>query len=655
MIADFNKIFIILTFFALPLFGQWEVYHRPFQSIFSDIDFVDNSGWISGYNILLKTEDSGHNWQELQTPYNLFLIDFVDNQSGWAYGFDSTWNNVILKSEDGGSNWNIKYQFSGGYAQAIYALNADSFIAVGNSTILKTFDGGDNWNTDTIHTELLELYSVELRKQRGIAAGGVYDYPNNNRALLLKTFNAGANWTATEITEFTSIHDLQFISDSTLFFSATDDSGGILFCRTTDMLNSWTIQTAFRNEYQQSFKYFALSPDTVFAVISGAIIKSTNGGVDWQTIEEIPAWGNNKLLITQNNGFLLGTVGVNGPISSAYGPVIFNSFDQGESWDLKTISYPFRDIFFINQTKGFATGGSNDLHFTSGELFVTHDGGISWDIALTTGNLSGSIQFIDANMGFFLTEGSGIYQSTDGGDNWLLAHEDVDIMDSYFLAEESGWFSKTVYDNGNYFASIFTITNEEEYWQSVHQQPVEYAWTGFKTIHMLDENYGWTAGDGGLIAKSVNGFWNAAQPFTDLPINKIFFADQDNGWASAGYYYDNQLLFSTSDGGASWQSLDFNYKIEDIFFQDTNKGWICGWDSLGQGIILYTEDGGDQWQPLIENLSVPVYKLHFSNGEAWAAGAFGLILHSYDGITWLKEPGLNAKIAAIASELSQSF
>jgi len=521
------------------------------------------------------------------------------------------------------------------------------YTAVGNTTILKTYDSGENWSTLSTITARVELQSVIFNGQLGIAAGGIYNHPNYG-AIVLKTINAGNNWDEMEVPELNNIYDLQFVNDSTIFFTASSGSFGMLFCQTTDTFNTWKAQTNFRNQAYETFEFYAVSADTIFGIIeileetpaiSSSIIKSTNSGLDWKSIKELPAWGYNEILINNDSGYLIGTVGVNGPITSSYGPVIFSSFDFGETWDLKTISYPFLDLFFINENKGFVTGGSDDIHFMSGELFITQDGGISWEIALITGGLSKPIQFLNEQTGFLLTYRKGIYKTEDGGSNWSQIYNQSNIRDMFFINETTGWICRSISDSTGYYTAIYSTIDGGVHWEAEYQQQQNNSYSGYKKIQMLDSDNGWAAGDAGLITKFKNGVWESIPHFTDLPINSLFFTDPNTGWASAGFNSINQILYSTADGGASWDSeVDLNYKIENIFFQDKNRGWIAGSDTLGKGMILLTENGGANWQVLIDDLIAPVYSLHFSQGQAWAAGGRGLILHSNDGINWMQYP-----------------
>jgi len=640
------KILLILSILITNLFSQWEIINQGLIGNPTDADFVnENVGWVAIDKTLLKTEDGGETWQEIKLDWRISGLDFVTPQIGWALGSGS-----IIKTENGGVNWIPKYQFQGDYPSDIFALNKDTVFVTGYSVILKTMDSGENWFIFNTEAENASLRSVVFFDDKnGIAAGGVYNSPRFNSIILI-TKDGGYSWQETIISEFNSIYELQIINDSVLFFSALSDTGaGLQLCKSLDTLNSWTVQKKFEYAYFESaFPFHVISTDTIFAIngeysdtsgISSYIIKSTNSGIDWESIHKMPSWGFNKILFYKDRGHLIGTVGVNGPISSAYGPVIYSSPNYGATWDIKNMSYPFNDLYFINENKGFATGGSDDIHFETGELFVTHDGGKIWEISLSPGASSGPVQFLDDQLGFLLTSRKGIYKTEDGGNNWSHIYKGSNIWDMYFINETTGWISRTVTNDGRDFATIYSTIDGGEHWEAVFQEVVNNSYLGYKKIHILDSNNGWAVGDEGLMAKLSNGLWDSKASLTDLPLNTIFFSDSLTGWISAGYDPLNQRLYSTTNGGAAWDSLiNFNYKIEDIFFQDENRGWIAGSDTDWKGVILLTENGGENWQILIDSLTAPITSLHFKEGQAWAAGERGLILHSYDGISWIEKP-----------------
>lgn len=159
-----------------------------------------------------------------------------------------------------------------------------------------------------------------------------------------------------------------------------------------------------------------------------------------------------------------------------------------------------------------------------------------------------------------------------------------------------------------------------------------------------DESTAWIISGGDLLKSTNQGrSWNKillldsqgqrlADPdsLPDIRLNKIFFLDRNNGWIAA--YLDRTPgimhaggtpypkgsgrygLFSTRDGGESWQWYPMDFKdplsvsgplpaqIENLFFSDQNHGWFyytnsyrLDWESSDSWIFGRTNDGGKSW------------------------------------------------------------
>ncbi|MCD4665989.1 MAG: hypothetical protein K8R68_12020, partial [Bacteroidales bacterium] len=84
----------------------WQVNNNlPTGTYVYDFYFVNqNTGFVAGYNNLLKTTDGGQNWFEVETnaTFHLNSIDFCNDSTGYIVG-DSY--ESILKTTDYGNTW----------------------------------------------------------------------------------------------------------------------------------------------------------------------------------------------------------------------------------------------------------------------------------------------------------------------------------------------------------------------------------------------------------------------------------------------------------------------------------------------------------------------------------------------------------------------
>jgi hypothetical protein len=163
------------------------------------------------------------------------------------------------------------------------------------------------------------------------------------------------------------------------------------------------------------------------------------------------------------------------------------------------------------------------------------------------------------------------------------------------------------------------------------------------SIHACDST-AWAVGNYGLIVKYTSqNQWQTQTSVTDLPLNKIFFSDEQHGWITGGdsYWWSGEelqsILLKTVDGGKSWKEKQFDKEIiNDMYFADSLHGWAIGEDTTqsylkhNSGIILETFDGGEYWIPAVENLSARLKAIHFKDG-------YGLILRTEDGLTWINQ------------------
>lgn len=122
----------------------------------------------------------------------------------------------------------------------------------------------------------------------------------------------------------------------------------------------------------------------------------------------------------------------------------------------------------------------------------------------------------------------------------------------------------------------------------------------FSSIFLLEDGTLWISSDknsglhiGGTILKSVDGgnTWEVSFDIDFYGFKKLFFLDEDHGWAASDY----KKVFYTSDGGINWiESEDSPLEnIKGLCFTDENTGWISG-GSIS-GIVCKSVDGGYSW------------------------------------------------------------
>ena len=110
----------------------------------------DNTGYISGSGIILKTTNAGQNWIQLSAPFinfeNLREITFTDDQNGYAVSDADR----FFKTTNAGLNWTVTLTGVNQSLFGIYFTDPNTAYACGNNgAIIKTTNAGMNWTVQS--------------------------------------------------------------------------------------------------------------------------------------------------------------------------------------------------------------------------------------------------------------------------------------------------------------------------------------------------------------------------------------------------------------------------------------------------------------------------------------------------------------------------
>ena len=142
---------------------------------------------------------------------------------------------------------------------------------------------------------------------------------------------------------------------------------------------------------------------------------------------------------------------------------------------------------------------------------------------------------------------------------------------------------------------------------------------------MLDINYGFIVGQGGVILKTTDGGtnWVALTTGISQDLKNAYFHDQNNGWVvstSGRTYY-------TIDGGQNWTyeyiSAASSYDFNRIKFVNNNLGFIIGESYFnGDSCVVYSNNGGLTWNMDSENFN-KLYCMEIIGGTVYVGEDFG--------------------------------
>lgn len=365
----------------------------------------------------------------------------------------------------------------------------------------------------------------------------------------------------------------------------------------------------------QTLDKVAIFPDgqgnTAIATNNSKLYKTTDGGVNWQTLPDPPSIGGYRYFSTPAADaiYIAGNSGV------------LKSLDKGDSWTVVSpagaTGINWTSISFVDTAKGWL-GGQN------GQVYRTTDGGANWT-QVADGQLDNrvTLDFLNATTGYAGVHRK-LFKTTDGGQNWTLmlptafgSHiSDLEIIDQNRFVASQG--NRTFYsaDGG---VSVTLV------------RPTPYSYENFGVSALADGQV-WVASTYTAIAHSTD----SGASYTDqIPGNKnalgvIRFTDQQNGWA-CGY---GKTVLRTTDGGAHWTDIsiddpDLDNDIYDAYAFSKDELWVCG-----RSFILRTTDGGNSWENLYDYDAL-FTSLAVTPNRIYATDWNGNVHRSLDqGATW---------------------
>lgn len=306
--------------------------------------------------------------------------------------------------------------------------------------------------------------------------------------------------------------------------------------------------------------------------------------------------------------------------------VIIKTADYAATWDtiyyevdscpcLNDSLYSFTDVFFLNESLGWACATNTD------RVWMTQNGGVSWQI-VDTGlsemfGLSASqadfenIQFIDENYGVVQNGEEGLHsmESYDGGLTWTVNDNlngyDIELMSQCDIGAISGGYLRT-YSNCEFSSTPFPIALDNldrsgfciEYWDN---QNIVCGTIGIMNASNFASIAKLNTSDPNVVF--VDFFWASIT-------RDVEFLDSQIGYISVqpiSTTYQKSIL-KTLDGGDSW----FTQEVEQT--SDTYpcmNSLACTSSEIAYGIthhaIFRTVNGGgplgDEYSGIEDNLS----------------------------------------------------
>lgn len=469
--------------------------------------------------------------------------------------------------------------------------------------IAHTSDGGNSWSLQA---------NYDLGGVRGIdMLSATHGYAAGSRCILETT--DGEHWNPVVIDSTNSFEDVSFLND-TLGIARLS---GYMIWKTTDGGQSWDTIFINPNFYLQAFQF--VDENTIIAVGqdpgAGNMIVSHDGGLTWtQPQEAAGLWLTDVFFTNSLTGYIIGQ-----------GGVFMTTSDGGLTWQSST---QFQNLLQSNPSIYFTTASTGFVMAQYGQCFRTADGGVTWtDMTETANRNYESIHFMDSLHGWaassVLTE---IITTSDGGLTWssLYTGSGWGLTDIEFSSNNEGWACGVR-------GTVLHTTDGGNTWSLV-ESPLQYIYTN---LEIVTPQKIWIIDETGLAFHTADGGTNWHVSQVSQPGNGGSLRDIDFPTPQIGYVVGSSHIYSTQNGGASWQDTWSPGVIySGVSFLNADSGMVNADNAL-----LRTIDGGLTWETI-----TPTGTYFFSDiaypaqDTAYVVGGEGLILSTYDGgNTWVEQ------------------
>lgn len=325
---------------------------------------------------------------------------------------------------------------------------------------------------------------------------------------------------------------------------------------------------------KNKFEVFAL------AVLTLLISSKLYSQQAWTQLYYGPDYQNNMVqFVDANTGWIACSgLGVS-PMSGA----ILKSTDGGAYWLVyMNGSMAFTNLNFINTLTGWAVGNESIISPQGNikkSILKSTNGGITFLPQYSETGNDGfmSIKFYNESTGYAVSK-KNVYKSTDGGNTWVNSNPfDQADYKNIFVPSPSRAYIVSSY---NFYSYTY---NGGETWLQV----VDDWSTYYNSMFFLNELTGWIGAKNGLLKRTNDGGLSWVEMHNYLSNKGLFFVSPTYGFVINDY----NTVGRTTNGGANWANQSLSYpgiRFSSIFFINSQTGWIVGsgLSSTGESVSL---------------------------------------------------------------------
>ncbi len=272
---------------------------------------------------------------------------------------------------------------------------------------------------------------------------------------------------------------------------------------------------------------------------------------------------------------------------SPWTPLVVRSTDGGRTWIEVTANLPGPGyLVCINSVDALhAWVGSG----TDGRIYGTTDGGATWAEQANPGAQSGhmaGLWFFDAANGFALENqppynGHGLFvmlQTSDGGSTWThLAHEPVGIYDEHIWINSFWWTDPQHGWFGTNKSRVWRTSDGGDSWTTASLDAIAPLGVTFR-----DTSMGLAACESGRYARTSDGgkSWTTVPGRFSSDLNAVCYAPR----SGSAWMISTDSVMRTSDDGLSWtpEAITPTRGVPcHLSFADDTSGWlVTNWGEI---------------------------------------------------------------------------
>jgi photosystem II stability/assembly factor-like uncharacterized protein len=295
---------------TLENYGYQTSYHGYYNGSLRNVAVSGERAWsVAESGEAIRTTDGGASWIAMNTGITTAMwgVSNIGPDSVWVTGNYG----VIRFSSDGGSSFVAQISGTGGYLFGSYFLNSNlGWIAADSGLIYRTTNGGASWIRTTTSTSY-RLYDVYF-------ADSLYGWAVGRNGAIIKSTNGGLTWANQTSNTTERLYGVDFTSRNNGWVVGWNGvvrhttNGGTTWSAVnlgtavnkmavdfTDSLHGWivgysgeifvtgngggswqSINTGFSKDF-----FGVCFTDSLYGygVGTGIVVKTTNGGLSWQS------------------------------------------------------------------------------------------------------------------------------------------------------------------------------------------------------------------------------------------------------------------------------------------------------------------------------------------------------------------------------------